>query len=93
VGEASGDGRLWSVDGSLVGEGRYRIFKDGSGWFACDVSNIVPGVTLQLELSTGERTPVQVSRKALRNCLFRPALPESLAPGSSEQASSSGSAH
>jgi hypothetical protein len=73
VGDAMGDGRLWSPTGLLVVDGRYRIFKDGSGWFACDVSNIVVGSLLELELMDGARVRVQVTRKAQRNLLFRPA--------------------
>jgi hypothetical protein len=73
IGDAMGDGRLWSPTGLLVVDGRYRIFKDGSGWFACDVTNIVVGSLLELELMDGTRVRVQVTRKAERNLLFRPA--------------------
>lgn len=66
IGDPSGEGRLWSKSGSLVAEGHYRIFRDGSGWFACDVSRLVTGATVVLEMADGERSPVQISRLALR---------------------------
>ena len=68
-----GDGKLWSASNVLLSTGRYRVFRDGAGWFACDPCDLEIGQTVWLELEDGTRTPVQVSRLAPRNCLFRPA--------------------
>ena len=73
VGDASGEGKIWSLTGVLLAAGRYRLFKDGSGWFACDPCNLVLGQTVELETIDGQRLRVQISRIAERNCLFRPA--------------------
>ena len=67
-----GDGRLLSLNGQPVGVGRYSVFGDGSGWFACDISAIEVGSILWLELDNGARRRVEISRKAPRNVLFRP---------------------
>jgi hypothetical protein len=68
-----GEGRLWSLSGVMLCQGRYRVFRDGSGWFACDPGPLRAGEAVELELQDGERVRVLVSRLAARNCLFRPA--------------------
>jgi hypothetical protein len=71
-GQEIGEGRLWSLMNSLVCTGRYCVFRDGSGWFACDVTGINVGALMWLELDSGERRRVKISRKAARNLIFRP---------------------
>jgi hypothetical protein len=77
-----GEGRLWSLSGAMLSQGRYRVFRDGSGWFACDPCDLRVGEEVELELEDGTRCRVQISRIAARNCLFRPSsqAAESAAP-------------